>query len=87
MKYSSISKIVMGALGVLLGLTLICFSSVPANAQVTGATLNGTITDASGSALVGAAVSIKNISTGIVKETTTDSAGLYSVPNLQPSVY
>jgi hypothetical protein len=63
------------------------FTGVAVYAQVSGATLSGTVTDASGSAVPNATVSIKNTSTGIVKETTTDSAGLYSVPNLPPSVY
>src|SRR5579863_1367099 len=58
-----------------------------AHAQVAGATLSGTVTDASGSAVANATVSIKNTETGIVREVTTDAAGLYSVPNLPPAVY
>ncbi|HET6142811.1 MAG TPA: carboxypeptidase-like regulatory domain-containing protein, partial [Candidatus Acidoferrales bacterium] len=63
------------------------FSSVPANAQVTGATLSGTVTDPSGSSIAGADVAIKNLGTGIVHSVTTDSAGLFSVPNLDPASY
>jgi hypothetical protein len=63
------------------------FSSVPAKAQVTGATLSGTVTDPSGSSIAGADVAIKNLGTGIVHSVTTDSAGLFSVPNLDPASY
>ena len=64
---------------------LIC--SVPANAQVTGATLSGTVTDPSGSIIAGADVAIKNNGTGIVRTVTTDAAGLFSAPNLIPGNY
>ena len=52
---------------------LLC--SVPLHAQVAGATLTGTITDAQGGAVAGAKVSAKNSATGITAETTTNSTG------------
>jgi hypothetical protein len=69
---------------ILLGSLL---TSVPANAQVTGATLTGTVSDPSGSIIAGAEVNIRNLGTGIVRTVTTDSAGLYSAPNLIPGNY
>src|SRR5712671_6459076 len=72
-------------LGVFLAFVF-CFS-VPVHAQVTGATLSGTVTDASGAVIAGAEVSVRNTATGITKDTTTDSAGLYSIPNLIPGPY
>jgi hypothetical protein len=69
---------------------LVLFSlvfSVPARAQVAGATLSGTVTDPSGSGVPNATVSIKNAATGIAREGATDTAGFYSVPNLTPGVY
>ena len=66
-----------------LGLTL----SSPVFAQVSGATLSGLVTDAQGGAVAGAKVSIKNVSTGIGTETTTNDAGAYSVPNLNAGDY
>jgi hypothetical protein len=69
---------------------LVLFSllvSVPARAQVSGATLSGTVTDPSGSGVPNATVSIKNTATGISREVATDTAGFYSVPNLTPGVY
>ncbi len=59
----------------------------PALAQVTGATLSGTITDPSGAALSGAEVSIKNTSTKITRIAQTDKQGLYTAPNLLPGSY
>jgi hypothetical protein len=74
-------------LGVFLAFVF-CFTvSVPVHAQVTGATLSGTVTDASGAVIAGAEVSVRNTATGITKDTTTDSAGLYSIPNLIPGPY
>src|SRR3984957_11535845 len=62
-------------------------TSIPAKAQVTGATLSGSIMDPSGSVIAGAEVAIKNLGTGIVRTVTTDTAGLYSAPNLIPGSY
>jgi hypothetical protein len=72
-------------LGVFLAFVF-CFS-VSVHAQVTGATLSGTVTDASGAVIAGAEVSVRNTATGITRETTTDSAGFYTVPNLIPGPY
>jgi outer membrane receptor protein involved in Fe transport len=68
-------------------LVLGVLASTPVYAQVAGATLSGTVTDASGAAVPNAKVSIKNSATGVVRDITTDSAGFYSVPNLLPGVY
>src|SRR6266436_5983114 len=68
-------------------LSLAVVASTPVYAQVAGATLSGTATDASGAAVPNAKVSIKNSATGVVREVTTDSAGFYSAPNLLPGIY
>src|SRR5467141_1934987 len=60
---------------------------VTAHAQVAGATLSGTVTDQSGGVLPQAAISIKNIATGIARASATSTAGFYSVPNLLPGSY
>jgi hypothetical protein len=61
--------------------------SIPTYAQVAGATLSGTITDAQGAAVVGAKVSAKNAATGVTTETTTNNLGAYSLVNVLPASY
>jgi hypothetical protein len=56
-------------------------------AQVSGATLSGTITDPSGAEITGAKVSITNKATGVTRDVTTDAVGFYSAPNLLPGPY
>src|ERR1700704_2834102 len=68
-------------------LTLALLLSAPAYAQVSGATLAGTVRDASSAVIANAKVSIKNTATGVTRDVTTDSAGLYSAPNLLPGIY
>src|SRR5467141_1124182 len=68
-------------------LSMAVVASTPVYAQVAGATLSGTATDASGAAVPNAKVSIINSATGVVREVTTDSAGFYSAPNSLPGVY
>jgi hypothetical protein len=77
--------------GLLMCLTLaVCldlFLSPPADAQVSGATLSGLVTDPSSAGIPGASVSIKNVGTGEVREVPTNGDGFYSAPNLQPGRY
>src|SRR6202790_868050 len=79
-------KIGRGLLGYVMLVLAVC-GSPPVHAQGAGATLSGTVTDASGAAVPNARVSVKNSATGVVREVTSDSAGFYSVPNLLPGVY
>ena len=61
--------------------------SIQVHAQVTGATLSGTVTDTSGGIIRDAEVSVKNTATGISRAVTVDSAGFYTVPNLLAGIY
>jgi Carboxypeptidase regulatory-like domain/TonB dependent receptor/TonB-dependent Receptor Plug Domain len=56
-------------------------------AQVAGATLSGTVTDASGAVVPQAQILIKNVATDISTTAVTNSDGLYSAPNLLPGKY
>ena len=77
--------------GLRLGLALVglvlAVSPFPLFAQVTGATLSGTITDASGAVVPGAQIIIANLSTEVTRKSLTQSDGLYSAPNLPPGSY
>ena len=68
-------------------LVLFLMASLPLHAQVTGATISGTISDASGGVIAGAEIFVTNTATGVIRNTTTDSAGFYTVPNLIPGPY
>ena len=59
----------------------------PALAQVTTATLSGTVTDDTGGALPAATISIRAIETGAVRSVTTDAEGRYRAPGLEPGPY
>lgn len=78
-------------LGVTLSLAaIVLFTGVwasPARAQVSGATLSGLVTDAQGGPVPGASLSIKNTSTGVIREVASNSDGFYSAPNLLPGSY
>ena len=70
----------------MLTLAITGLVSGPTYAQVAGATLNGTVADASGAGVPNANVSIKNTATGVARDVSTDSDGFYSAPNLLPGV-
>ena len=61
--------------------------STPLRAQVAGATLTGTISDAQGAAVPNAKVTVKNNATGVTTETTTNASGIYNLVNLLPAEY
>jgi hypothetical protein len=77
------------AIGFAAIVTLVVSLWVPrlVRAQVAGATLSGTVSDASGSAVPGASIAVKNTETGVSRDVTTDAAGFYNVPNLSPGSY
>ncbi len=75
------------ALPVYAMLAMAVLLSTPVYAQVSGATLAGTVTDASGAVITNAKVSIRNTATDVTRDVTTDSSGLYSAPNLLPGIY
>ena len=68
----------------LLLLLLASFAfKMQAVAQVTSASIHGTVTDASGAVVPNASVSVVNTSTGITTNANTDSSGYYVVTPLQ----
>src|SRR5437016_3829377 len=79
-------KFLVSLLG-LVALVLLPKLLSPAYAQVTGATLSGTVSDQSGGVVPSAGISIKNVATGVTRAVKTDTAGFYSAPNLLPGNY
>src|SRR6267143_1887377 len=63
------------------------YPSVPADAQVAGGTLSGTITDPSEKFVPQAQIAITNVATGITTTVTTNSDGFYIAANLLPGEY
>jgi hypothetical protein len=58
-----------------------------AEAQVSGATLSGVVTDTSGALVPNAAITITNTDTGTTRNLTSNTEGFYSAPNLNPGIY
>ncbi len=65
-------------------LTLFCGLGV---AQETTATISGTVNDATGAIIPGAAVEVRNVATGITRSVETDAQGRYTVTQLSPGSY
>jgi Carboxypeptidase regulatory-like domain/TonB dependent receptor len=55
--------------------------------QVVGGSISGTVADSSGAVISNASVAFKNLATGVTTNVTTNSQGLYNVPNLLPGNY
>src|SRR5579872_7026908 len=66
-----------------------CFSlaSGPLFGQVNTGRILGTVTDQTGGVIAGAMVTVTNSQTGVVRNLTTDQAGEYVAPNLNPGTY
>src|SRR3954462_1845315 len=75
------------ALFVVLAL-FVSLANVVANAQTAGAgSITGTVMDPNKSVLTGAVVTVTNTDKGIDRQYTTNSAGIYVAPFLQPGHY
>ncbi len=75
-------------LAVHLAFSLLMLAAISVNitAQTQGE-ITGVVTDASGSAVSGATVSVTNAGTGAIRRTATNSEGVYSFPALLPGAY
>lgn len=68
---------------VFLCLSLHC----PMWAQTATATITGRVTDPQGAVVPGATVTATNVSTGVARNASTTSGGIYNIPDLQPGDY
>jgi len=59
----------------------------PALAQITSATISGTIRDETGGVLPGVDVLVSNVDTGLSRTSVTDANGYFTVPGLAPGRY
>ncbi len=71
-------------LGFLVGVLLI---SASVSAQSNQGRIQGAVRDQSGGVIVGATVTVTDVLKGVNRTLTTDEAGEYSAPNLDPSTY
>src|SRR2546427_1567896 len=71
---------------VILAVVLLTPTS-PAAAQITSATLSGTVKDQTGGVLPGVDVVIKNLDTSLSRSVVTDANGYFTVPGLAPGRY
>ena len=77
-----------GGIACCLFLTLIgLFASTPMLAQYDSSQINGTVHDQSGALIPNATVQIKNRDTGLVRDTITNSTGIYVLSHIPPGVY
>jgi Carboxypeptidase regulatory-like domain len=76
-----------GVLAACILVTLVVLGSGSTSAQSLYGTLVGTVTDASGLAVPGAAVTVTQSETNQSRETTTTDTGSYNIPNLAPGTY
>src|SRR5579864_5017534 len=56
-------------------------------AQSPTATVVGTVTDASGASIAGAAIRVRNVETGEVRSAQSQRDGEFTIPNLPPGKY
>lgn len=68
-------------------LVVLLFLAVPIRAQVLYGTLTGTIEDASGAVVPGAAVKVVQPATGLERETEASATGAFTLTNLPPGAY
>jgi protocatechuate 3,4-dioxygenase beta subunit len=60
---------------------------VPVFSQGNQGRITGTVTDQTGGAISGAAVTVKDVQRGIARDLTTGDTGEYNAPNLLPGTY
>ena len=62
-------------------------ASTPLLAQYDSAQINGTVRDQSGALIPSATVQVRNRDTGLVRQTITNSAGIYVLSQIPPGPY
>src|ERR1700723_2323132 len=84
MNMKQVSWILAGAL-----LLLVCnaVGATRGAAQVPTTVVNGIVTDTRGAAISGAAVSATHLATGVLRQTSSNTDGVYAIPDLPAGSY
>ncbi len=69
------------------GLFILALLLTQGRAQTETGQITGKVTDSSGAVVAGATITIKSTATLSERNTTTNSQGIYALPNLQPGLY
>jgi hypothetical protein len=77
----------MGAALILSFAVLMVTAAAPGRAQTFRGAILGTVTDATGAAVPGATVTVRNVDTGLLRTTETQGDGGYRVPELPIGTY
>jgi hypothetical protein len=72
---------------VIVAVVLLFATASLAAAQITSATISGSIKDETGGVLPGVDVEVKNVDTGLIRSAVTDANGYFTVPGLPPGKY
>jgi Carboxypeptidase regulatory-like domain/TonB dependent receptor len=80
----SLPSFLFGVLGVVL--LLVTVSSIAVGQHIRGA-LEGSVNDANGALVQGAAVTLHNVATGVDTTATSDERGSFNFQNLEPGTY
>jgi Carboxypeptidase regulatory-like domain/TonB dependent receptor-like, beta-barrel/TonB-dependent Receptor Plug Domain len=78
-----LNRIVIAIVIVGLGIS----TPVSLQAQVSGGTLSGTVTDPSGAVIPNAQLAVRNTATDLTRTLISDADGFYTAPNLLPGTY
>ena len=72
--------------GLVMTIAVLLGFALPArvSAQMVGATISGTIVDATGAVVPNVRIVVKNVSTGNVANAATNGVGVFNAPNLPP---
>ncbi len=71
----------------LCGALIVASLSIQTLAQIETGQITGKVTDPGGATIAGATIAIKSTATLSERNTTTNSQGIYVLPNLQPGLY
>ena len=71
----------------LVAFLVLVLASSNAFAQITSATISGTVKDQTQAVLPGVDVVVKNVDTGLTRSVVTDASGYFTIPGLSPGTY